>query len=58
MADAGAAAQNAVTGAASNAAGSVKEQCKAAVQAAMDADGTLTPEQQTAILAALDSVGG
>ena len=24
----------------------------------MDADGTLTPEQQTAILAALDSVGG
>lgn len=57
-ADAGAAAQNAVTGAASNAAGSVKEQCKAAVQAAMDADGTLTPEQQTAILAALDSVGG
>ena len=57
-ADAGATAQNAVTGAASNAAGSVKEQCKAAVQAAMDADGTLTPEQQTAILAALDSVGG
>lgn len=56
--DGGSAAQNAVVSAAANASAAAKEQCKASVQAVLDADTTLSPEQREAILSAVDSAAG